>query len=199
MAEGMRTQPTTACVVLFPDGDPVEELARSLRPPGVAGGLSRPAQRAFAKDLGELASGLVDLDLGDVLVNGWRKHRDLTAAARRTQQVPGSRETVRLATHRVVSRHEPTIDVLAGETLLARITLTLDLALEIAALEASVARGRLVALHSGDAKVTAALATEGVTLLSRSVQLRLPLEVPLGAGVALCSQDDGWGPPDRGG
>lgn len=198
MAEGITTQPASVCGVLFPGDDAAEALGRSLQPPtGAVSSLSRSARRAFARDLSELAVGLVDLDLVQALVNGWQKHHELTAAARRTQRAPGSRETVRLATHRIVSRHEPTIDVLTGDALIARITLKLELTLEVAALEASVSRGRLLALHSGDVKVTAALAIAGVSLPSRSTQLRLPVEVPLGDGIPLCSEDDGWGPMER--
>lgn len=90
MAEGITTQPASVCSVLFPGDDAAEALGRSLQPPtGAVSSLSRSARRAFARDLSELAVGLVDLDLGQALVNGWQKHHELTAAARRTQQAPG--------------------------------------------------------------------------------------------------------------
>lgn len=192
MTERVTTHPARAGAVLFPDGLPSDEVARLLRASGATSSLSGPvadltahAQRAFSRDVGKLALELVDLDLGKVLLTGWRKHRDLLAAARRTEQVAGSRETVRLATHRVRSRHEPSIDVLAGETRLTTIVLTIDLVLEVAALEASVSSGRLTALHSGSAKITATFATKDIILLTRSAPLRLPLEVPLGDGIPL--------------
>jgi hypothetical protein len=37
-----------------------------------------------------MVHGLLALDLGDLLIGGWRKYGALTAAARRTRAAPGS-------------------------------------------------------------------------------------------------------------
>ncbi|MGH3974629.1 MAG: hypothetical protein ACRDS9_15065, partial [Pseudonocardiaceae bacterium] len=99
--------------------DTAEVLARSLRECGVAGsaiqglrGLSASALQAVHREVATVTDGLLNLDLGDVLLSGWRKYTDLTKAAERTLASPGSEEVVVLATHRVVSTHHPSVDLI---------------------------------------------------------------------------------------
>ena len=53
------------------------------------------------------ADGVLALDLGDLVIAGWRKQGQLAAAAERTAANPGTSELVELATHRVSSVHHP--------------------------------------------------------------------------------------------
>jgi hypothetical protein len=64
-----------------------------------------------------------------------------------------------------------------------RIRLTLDL--DVQALVATVARGHLVAVHSGRCTVRAALSTEELRLAEQAAHIQLPLVLPLGSGVPL--------------
>ena len=58
-----------------------------------------------------MADDLVDLDLGDLLVAGWRRHSRLVEAARRTLAAPGTEEVALLAPDRVTSVHHPHVDL----------------------------------------------------------------------------------------
>jgi len=185
--------PLTAHAVLF-DGDG-GEAARKLGaglPTTLTGldrgALSESARRAMHQDFADVAAGLLDLDLGGVLVTGWCKHAQLGAAAERTLAAPGSRETVRLAEHRISHTSSPHVDVLLGGTVVTQIKMTLGVDVDVTGLEASIREGRLVSLHSGDAAITVALAVEGAPVArSKPITLRLPIDLALGEGLRLVS------------
>ena len=146
---------------------------------------SHPARQAIRRDIAEAAADLLDLDLTAVLIGGWRKHRELRAAGRRTYAAPGTRETVRLATHRITHRSQPSVEVLLGESCLARLRLTLEIVIDIVGLEAAVGYGRLMALHSGNATVSLTLAVESLPVANPIFQLPLVVNCPLGEGIRL--------------
>lgn len=184
--------PVTARSLLLGADDDLAAMGRLLEtstpPPGGSGALGAfgaSARRAVHRDVADAAAGLLDLDVTDVLAAGWRRHQELRAAGRRTLAAPGTRETVRLVEHRISHRSQPYVDVVLGEALVTRVTLTLEVRVDITGLEASVRDGRLTAVHAGDAVVTASLAVEGVRLAGPSRRLRLPAELSMGEGIAL--------------
>lgn len=134
-------------------------------------------------------AGLVDrfleLDLAHVLLAGWRRYSALTDAARKSLAVPGAEEIVDLAEHRVTSAHRPRIDVAIDGVSVATIGFALDLSLDLHAVRAVVARGRLVSLRSGRADLDGRLACEGVPVVQATRQVELPGMVSLGSGVPL--------------
>src|SRR6266568_1022355 len=83
---------------------------------GAVGGdlsrLTRQGHEAAAEGLASATTGLLDIDVGDVLVYGWRTHEQLIAAARRTARVAGRQEVVQLGSHQISSTLRPTIDLL---------------------------------------------------------------------------------------
>lgn len=149
------------------------------------GGLGQAAGAAVRRDLARAAAGLLDLDLMDVLAAGWRAHSELCAAAQRTVDNPGSAETVRLVTHRVSHRSRPYVDLLVGDTPLARVTLTLTVDMDITGLEASVWQGCLVAVHAGQCELTVSLALDDSPPMSRTIELLLPTTVTLDEALRL--------------
>ncbi len=85
---------------------------------GAVGGdlsrLTRQGHEAAAEGLASATTGLLDIDVGDVLVYGWRTHEQLIAAARRTARVAGRQEVVQLGSHQISSTLRPTIDLRPG-------------------------------------------------------------------------------------
>lgn len=192
-----RTAPaTTAAWLLF--GNDEQAVARlvdaiaagpvldSLR--GSLGSLSAAARTAVGTRVGEIATGLAALDLADVLAAGWRKHTALREAARRTLADPGSIELVDLATHRIRSAHQPTVDVLVDERKVATVEFSLELSFLLQGLVAGVRDGRLMALHSGDCEAVGVLSVEGIELARRQRELDLELALDLDAGVPLLTR-----------
>jgi hypothetical protein len=188
--------PATALAVLFgPDADAVGALARRIASdPGSLGraleDLPTAARKAAAQQVAAAAAGLLDVDLLEVLVAGWRKYQDLVAAARRTLAVPDSIELVQLATHRVTAAQQPYVTVLVDDHRVATLDLGLSLVLDVSAVLAEISAGRLAALQSGHCDITASLAVEGADVVTRQAHLELPGAISLGKGIRLLPAGD---------
>lgn len=183
--------PLTLGALLYPsEEDPAEAISRALEESGVVtsltGALSElsiAGRRASIHELAGVTADLVDLPVVQVLAMGWQKYDTLMQAARRTA---GSSlvEVVDLAIHRITSVHRPYVDILVDDAPIATVHFELRLELLVKALVVSV-RGRLVAFHSGDTDVMAALSAEGVELSRIQRHVSLPLEVALDRGIPL--------------
>lgn len=198
-------QPLSARVFLLGDAtDTVEALTRSFNECGVAQSaiqglrsLSASALQAVNHEIATVADGLLKLDLGDVLVSGWRKYTELTKAAERTLATPGSEELVVLATHRVVSTHHPSVELLVDGAKVHTFVFELKVVFDLNGVTAVLRQGDLVALRGGECVVTATLTLEGTPLeLSRKGRINLPLLVQLHRPIPLARQGhQGHQPP----
>ena len=185
------TRPRTTAGLLFgEDEEGASALAQALDQHDVLAKLdpalrqvTQAGREAAEREVATVAHGLLDLDLGNVLVAGWRKHAAFTAALERTRAVPGSSELVELASHRVTSAYRPFIEVLVNDVRVARIHFELALEFLVEALVATVRDGHIVSLRSGACELTATLSAEGARLLSRRAHLDLPLLVRLPVGI----------------
>jgi hypothetical protein len=189
----------TVSSILFGHEDPARALAAvpgwRAATSGLAAGLTtlNPAGRGVVeRELAGAVAGLLGLNLGDVLVAAWRKHRALYAAAVSTQDSPGT-EVVQLATHRVSTTHRPSVDVTVNGARLTTVHCELSLVLDIETLTATVRRARLVALGGGRCSVTGVLAFAGQPLVSRQTPIDLSLTVSLGQGIPLLEQVEATG------
>ena len=173
-----------------------ENLDRALE------GLPKATREAAVREVAAATAGLLNVNLIDMLVAGWRKHHDLTSAARRTLAAPDSTELVQLATHQVTDAQQPYVSVLVDGHRVATLNLDLSVVFVISALLAGIKAGRLVALHSGHCDITATLALEGTDVVSRRAHLDLPGVKSLGQGIRLLPAQDylpGAGPPGTAG
>jgi hypothetical protein len=194
MTTAISTQPLTAAAFLFGDTkeDSVDALAHALHEQGVLGTLgegvaklSRAGRNAANDQIATVAHGLLDLDLGGLVIAAWGKYADLMTAAKRTFATPDSSEVVELATHTITSAHHPYVELLVNDAHVATVHFELAVKFVVKALVATVQHGRLVAVHSGDCDVTATLAAEGRQLAKRETHLEVPLLVRLGGGIPL--------------
>jgi hypothetical protein len=203
MTTSTAAEPLTVGVVLFADSgvDAATALARSMDAGGVAaqvlrsvGGLSSAARHEVKQQVAVVASGVLDLDVIDLVVGGWRKHAALVEAARRTLAVPGTEQVVDLASHRITSVHRPYLTVLIDDVQVAKIDFELTVVFDVKALVAVVRAGRLVALRGGQCEVAATFAAEGILLAQQRRQLDLNARLPLGAGIQLAVRDANLSP-----
>jgi hypothetical protein len=178
-------QPLTASAFLFDGQDTGRALARALDEHGVLGSLdtalglvAQTTREAAGDQVAAVADGVLGLDLGDLVVAGWRKQGQLAAAAERTAANPGTSELVELVTHRVSSVHYPYVELLVNDVRVTTVNFELDLDFEVKALVATVRAGHLVSLHSGDCDLSATLTAEDIRLASRRQQFSLPVLVP---------------------
>ena len=178
------TQPRTASAFLFDDEDTGRALARALDEHGVLGSLdtalglvAQTTREAAGDQVAAVANGVLALNLGDLVIAGWRKQGQLAAAAERTAANPGTSELVELATHRVSSVHHPYVELLVNDVRMTTVNFELDLEFEVKALVATVRDGHLVSLHSGNCDLSATLTAEDIRLASRRQQFSLPVLV----------------------
>jgi hypothetical protein len=189
------TEPLSARTFLLGDtaANTADVLAQSLSEHGVVqssirglGGLSASAWQAVHQETAAVVDGLLNLHLGDLLISGWCKYTDLTKAAKRTLASPGSEEVVALATHRIVSTHHPSVDLIVNEAKAHTFEFDLTVIFDITGVAAVVRRGDLVALRGGKCLVTATLKLEKTPLeLIRKANIDLHLVVPLRRPIAL--------------
>jgi len=198
MTTGIAQAGLTARVLLLgsaSDAD-LEKLQRALSDHGavskVGGKLSklRPqAVEAATETLASVTAGLLDVDLGDALINGLRTHQSLVRAAEETMRVPGLQEVVQLASYQVSWTKQPTVDLLIDGTRIHTFRFHLTLLFEVEVAAAVVQDGKLVSLKSGDGSVAGTLSLEmlggDITLLEQERKIDLHLIVRLGSGVPL--------------
>jgi hypothetical protein len=132
----------------------------------------------------------IDAPLVDVLAAGWRKWHELVAAAERSQREPQATELVELRDQHMTSTHRPRIDVTMNGKPIAHVELTLELVALLHAVTAVVENGRLTALRTGQAEITARTSIEGVMVAEKTRLIELPIELGLGKGISLLDVAD---------
>lgn len=137
----------------------------------------------------QVGADVLDVDLGDALVEGWRRYSALTEAARRTLAEPGSEEVLDLVTHRFTTTYSPCVDVFVDGHLVHTVELSLGLVLDVSGLVAVVRGGALVALRGGGCTATATLLVDEVQVARRTATLDPSLVVSLQPAVALVDRE----------
>jgi hypothetical protein len=191
------TRPLRTSDFLFgADQEGIKALTTVLTKAGVIGAatatltsLSRVGRGAVGSQIATVAQGLLDLDVGEIVTEGWRRMEDLVEAAKRSLATPGSSEVVDLATHSVSSKHSPKVEMLVNNVVIAKVELELSLELVLKSVVATIRDGRLVEVHSGDCDITGKLSAEGRQLAKREAHYEVPALLRLGAGIPLVAAD----------
>ena len=171
--------PLTAADLLFgSSADAPEALTRHLLSDGRSLGralarLPRVTREAAVREAAVAAAGLLKVDLIEVLVSGWREHRDIYSAARRTLAMPGSKELVGLAPHRVSTIQQPAVSILIDGHRVHTLQLGLSIIFDVTGLVAGVSLGRLAAVHSGRCEAGVALTVHEIEVLTKRAHLEL--------------------------
>jgi len=183
--------PLTAADLLFgSSADAHDALTRHILSDGRSFGralarLPRVTREAAVREAAVAATGLLKVDLIEVLVSGWREHRDIHSAARRTLATPGSKELVGLAPHRVSTIQQPAVSILIDGHRVHTLQLGLSIIFDVTGFVAGVSLGRLAAVHSGRCGIGVALTVHEIEVLTRRAQLELPGALALKSGFRL--------------
>lgn len=176
----------------------VEGLRSALRDRGVAdlatqglGRVSTAGRDAVQRHLASAVAGLLEIDLADLVVGGWRTHTALTGASRRTWAAPGAVEVVDLLAHTVTASYEPYVDVNVETVTVARVEVALTVVFTVTGLAATVRDGALVGLTGGRCVTEARLAVHGVPMLQRTQTFVPDVLVPLRRGIWLLRPGEG--------
>ena len=136
--------------------------------------LPRVTREAAVREAAAVAVGLLKVDLMEVLVSGWREHRDIFRAARRTLDIPGSKELVGLAPHRITTVQQPSVGILVDNHRVHTLRLGLSIFFEVTGLVAGIHAGRLAAVHAGRGELGLALTIHELEVLAKRSHLELP-------------------------
>jgi Protein of unknown function (DUF2510) len=174
---------------LFFDGapdQPVEALTQLMRERGTIVGLLPPGLTDVARrELADATTGLMSMNLADVVAAGWKKYDALRKAARTTRDDPDAKELVSLVTHKIASSHHPSVDLYLDGKSIATVEIELEVALTIAAVIAVVKQGRLTEIQSGNCTASGSLAVQGIDMIKRQRKFDLYGAFRLGHGVPL--------------
>ena len=184
--------PTALDLLFDPNTDAAEVLASEILSPGGDQNLGRAlaqfpemTRRAAAREAATTAAALLKVDLVGVLVRGWREHRDIVSAARRTLAAPGSTELVIVSSHEITLDHRPSISVLVDGQRVATLQLGLSIVFDLNAVLLGISGGRLTGVRSGRCDITATLAVQDTDLLVKRGHLELPGVISLRRGIRL--------------
>jgi hypothetical protein len=155
-----------------------------------AGTLTDSAGHVVEQEVASVVDGFLSLDLLDLAVAGWRKHRSLAEAARRTREAPGTEEVVALATHKVTSTHRPSVDLTVDGARVGTVELCLTVAFDIRGMVAVVRDATLMSLQCGTCTTTGTLAMQEAVVASRRCTVDLPGRLRLRSGVPLLPPPD---------
>jgi hypothetical protein len=163
------------------DADAVRAMAGEITSPGsnqafdhALAGLPEATRKAAVQEAATTAAALLKVDLIGVLVRGWREHRDIVAAARRTLAEPGSTELVSMSGHEVTLEQNPSVRVLVDGHQIATVQLGVSIVFDVKALLLGVSGGKITAVRSGSCDIIVTLAVQGTELISRRTHLDLP-------------------------
>lgn len=151
-------------------GGPELPARLASRAPGMPTGVAAVVRRQLAE---AVQHALTEHRLVDELCGVWASYVDVQQAAERTVAVPGSMETVPLASERLPSRHEVLIDVLVNDAKVTTVRAVVDLELLIEAVLVEIAGGAVVALSAGRSSAKATMSVADVDVLSRRCDIDL--------------------------
>jgi len=147
--------------------------------------LSSSSREAVNNEIGAVTERLLEVDVGDALVGGWRKYAALAEAARRTLAAPGSEEVLSLASHTVTWTSRPQVDLLVDGVKLNSFEFEITFVFELTGVSAVIKAGNLVALSGGSCVVRGKLTLEGARIAERKRQMDLGLMLRLSSPVSL--------------
>lgn len=150
---------------------------------GVAGrrdGISGQVCGLLRRCAGEAVGTVLDIDLGSLVLDGWRKYDEVRQAAHSSTPPGATPKRVRLIESRITSTHKPSIEVYVDNRLVATIGLGLDVEIDVHSLDAELRAGRLAALHTGNLDVRATLSVEEHEIAERTRSVDVGELLPLG-------------------
>jgi hypothetical protein len=129
---------------------------------------------------------LLDINLIDVLVGAWNKYQGLRKYLDREKYSPTQSVLVPLGEHTVKSEHQPYVEVLINDEVVARITFHVALAFTVRGVLLLVQDGRIKSVKTGEIKGKGTVKCEEALLLEQDFRtVSLPGTVDLGEGIRI--------------
>jgi hypothetical protein len=160
---------------------------------GFSAELAGMSRETLGREVATAISDAEDMQLGDLMIYGWRTHRHLMEAARQTLSEPGTKQVVHLASQRLPLTRHPVVDLTVGGVCVYSAHFTVTVTFDVAVADAVVRQGRLTEVTVGGYSVVVVLEAElpagNVELLRRQHRGAPRLVVRLGQGIVLASTE----------
>ena len=127
--------------------------------------------------------GVLDVDLADIVLEGWGKYKELVQYRDRTRYPPDQTILLPLAHHEIRSVHKPYVDVMLDDKPIGRVTFTVDLRLLFDGVVLVIRDGTIWEVKAGTCEGRGALSCGAIELINRRiVKFELPGRVKLPNG-----------------
>jgi hypothetical protein len=158
--------------------------------------LTQQGREAAEEQLASVTAGLLDRDLGDLLIYSWRTRERLVQAALETRQIPGRQDVVQLGTHRITSTYNPAVELLVDNVRVHTFRFHLTVIFDIDEAVLVIRDGLLAALKAGDGTVTGTLTLEmpGGDVDLAKQQQKINLHLIVNIGIPLLPADPSYRP-----
>jgi len=127
---------------------------------------------------GTVAAGIADLvrlDLGVILVGGFKKMAELRRYTDRGKYRADETILVELTRHTVTSLHKPSLDIVVNNVEVDKVPFELKLTITLDGALLTIRDGKILALSPGTCKVAGEFECEGYTILKReSAAVKVP-------------------------
>lgn len=118
---------------------------------------------------------LLDINIVDVLVGGWKAHQEVKRELEMTIADPTRAAMVALAHHSIDSTHTPAIEFRAQGRKLFTLSFPVELTFDVDAVDLTVRTGAIREISPGRVKVRGTVKLENTVLLERALT---PIELP---------------------
>jgi hypothetical protein len=137
------------------------------------------------RGLSERILDVLDVNVVDVLVAGWKKHEEVRVQLRATAMDPARVAMVHLAEHTLTSSHAPSVEVRSHGRVMATLSIPIEIAFEIEAVQLTMRRGEVCEIRPGQVTVRGTVKLEHTVLLERELApIRLPGTIAMTAEAA---------------
>jgi hypothetical protein len=138
--------------------------------------------------VGERLLDLLDINVVDVLLGGWKAHQDVRRELGRTATDPSRTAMVQLTHHTIESTHTPSIELRAQGRKVLEVSFPMRLNVEIEAVRLTIRGGAIREIHPGEVKVHGTMKLENTVVLERQLSAitlpgRIVLDAPGGQSI----------------
>ena len=139
-----------------------------------------------SKALSDSCGKILDVNLVDIFCGGWVKLLELQAYLDRSKYPPKKVSFVPLATHKISSKHQPSLEILLGPKQIAKVTLDVVVALTLEGFILKIQDGCIWEIVAGTYQGIGTIEYQGHTLAKKSTpQYQLPGKTAFQTGIQI--------------
>jgi len=131
-------------------------------------------------------AGLLDMSLSEVMVTAWKKYELLADCLDEEKYSPGESVLVTLARHSLTSEHHPSIEILANDQEVAKLTFSIKLRLDVQGAVLKVQDQRVREIRLGEVSGDGSFKCGDYEIASHEFDARtLPAAISLDPGIEI--------------